>query len=257
VATVRRLAADSARRLAATGHAVADDFADAAARSVRTTMPSPDDLRDKLTLRYRVGVLWLGSEMVAEQRSAQEEHRQLEAVAAGLRLERREREARQRTVQQELWEAEERMRRRLAAEEEERRREAEVKERLRTLKLEAARERLQEALNPIEDGARQLHAAVHEAAGAIRTALAKHGHLPGGSARRARELTRWFRLMAWQSEPELEALLTELELLAARPAGRRRPDPGALDEVLGDIIGRCYADARALTEPTRMTALEL
>ena len=50
------------------------------------------------------------------------------------------------------------------AEEEERQHEAAIKERLRQLKLEAARERLQEALSPIEEGAQQLHAAVFEAA---------------------------------------------------------------------------------------------
>ena len=59
------------------------------------------------------------------------------------------------------------------AEEEERRREAAVKERLRQLKLEAARERLQEALSPLEEGARQLHAAVFEAATAIRSLAAE------------------------------------------------------------------------------------
>ncbi len=44
-------------------------------------------------------------------------------------------------------------RRELRSEEEEWRREAAVKERLRQLKLEAARERLQEALSPLEEGA--------------------------------------------------------------------------------------------------------
>ena len=62
-----------------------------------------------------------------------------------------------------------------------RRREAEVKERLRGLKLEAAKERLQETLSPIEEGAQQLHAAVFEAATAIRASLRKYGTLPGGS----------------------------------------------------------------------------
>ncbi len=132
-----------------------------------------------------------------------------------------------------------------------------MKERLRHLRLEAARERLQEAMSPLEEGAKQLHAAVYEAAAAIQAALQKHGRLPGGSARRARELARWFRLMNWQGDAELDALLAELERLAARGAGRTRPDPAALDEVLGDIVARCYADARALTEAHRMAALEL
>src|SRR4029077_17899526 len=101
----------------------------------------------------------------------------------------------ERIVQEELWVVQERHRRELHSEEEEQRQEAAVKERLRQLKLEAARERLQEALSPLEEGARQLNAAVFEASTAIRTSLQKHQALHGSSAKKARELSRWFRLM--------------------------------------------------------------
>src|SRR5438128_11233746 len=90
----------------------------------------------------------LGSEMLAEQRKAAEERRQLEAIEAEQNLEQRRQQTRERSVQEELWVVQERRRRELHSEEEERRREAAVKERLRQLKLEAARERLQEALSP-------------------------------------------------------------------------------------------------------------
>lgn len=63
--------------------------------------------------------------------------------------------------------------------------------------------------------------------------------------------------MQWQSDDELEALLTELEQLASRPAGKSKRDKGPIDQVLGDIVELCYADARALAEPHRMAALEL
>ena len=257
IETILRLADDSARRLIATGHIVPEGYRDVIARGIDAAVPSPDDLRDKLTLRYRVGVVLLGSEMVAEQRRVREERSRVEELEATVRLERQQQRARERLVQEELWAKEERIRHRLLAEEEERRREAEVKERLRGLKLEAAKERLQEALSPIEEGAQQLHAAVFEAATAIRASLRKHGTLPGGSVRRARELTRWFRLMNWQSDQQLETLLTELEGLASRPAGKRKRDPGPIDQILGDIVELCYADARAFAEPHRMVALEL
>ncbi|MGH2461321.1 MAG: hypothetical protein ACRDIY_20875 [Chloroflexota bacterium] len=160
-------------------------------------------------------------------------------------------------IQEELWAEQERIRGRLRSEEEEHRREAAVKERLRTLKIEAAKERLREALSPLEEGAKQLHAAVYEAATAIREALQKHQHLPGASAKRARELGHWFRLMNWTSDQQLEALVQELEHLASQPTGKRKRDLGPIDQVLGDIISLCYADARALAEPHRMGALEL
>ena len=48
-----------------------------------------------------------------------------------------------------------------------------------------------------------------------------------------------------------------VEALANRPAGKRKRPAGPIDQVLGDIVERCYADARALAEPNRMGALEL
>ena len=63
--------------------------------------------------------------------------------------------------------------------------------------------------------------------------------------------------MNWQSDRQLESLVAELESMASRPGAKRKPEVGPLDQVLGDIIEICYADARALAEPTRMGALEL
>src|SRR5262252_2567980 len=51
-----QLAADSTRRLEATGHPVSNDFADFVLRGVMTALPAPETLREKLSLRYRVGV---------------------------------------------------------------------------------------------------------------------------------------------------------------------------------------------------------
>lgn len=251
------LAADSARRLEATGQAIPEDFPEAVVQGVLAAFPRPDDLQEKITLRYRVGVILLGSEFLAEQRKACEERRRLEEAEAELRLEQRRQETRERLIQEELWVEQERLRRQLQAEEDERRREAEVKNRLRRLKLDAARERLQETMSPLEEGAKQLHAAVYEAAAAMRASLQKHHYLHGASAKRARELACWFKVMNWQSDQQLETLIAELEQLASQPTGKRKRDPGPLDQVLGDIIDLCYADARMLAEPHRMGALEL
>ena len=257
VETFLRLASDSACRLEATGHLIPEGFEEAVVRSVLDAFPTPDDLRNRLQLRYRIGVLLLGSEMLSEQRRAREERRALEATEAAFRLDRQQEAAREREIQIELWAAEERVRRQLTDEADDRRREQEVKERLRQLKLQAARERIEETMSPLEEGAKQLHAAVYEAATAIQTSLQQNQALCGASAKRARELVRWFGLMNWQSDVELEALLAELEHLASRPTGKRKRDPGPIDEVLSDIIERCYADARELAEPHRMGALEL
>jgi len=257
VQTFLQLAADSIRRLEATGQSVPAGFEDVMVQGVLAAIPKPEDLREKLVLRYRVGVVLLGSEMLAEQREAREERRRLEEAETDLRLERQRRDAQERVLQRELWAGEERIRPQLRVEEEERRREAEVKERLRRLKLDAARERLQDTMSPLEEGAKQLHTAIYQSASAIRASLQRHQYLPGSSAKRARELTRWYKLMNWQSDEQLETLIGELESLARRPTGKRKRDTGAIDQVLGDIVELCYTDARALTEPGRMGALEL
>ena len=253
-----RLAADSVRRLEATGQPVPAGFEDALVREVLAALPEPDQLRERLVLRYRIGVLYLGSEFLGEQRRAAEERRRLEAVEAERQLEAAQVSARQRLVQEEFWVEQERVRSQLRVEQEESRREAEVKERLRQLKLQAARERLQDTLSPIEEGARQLHATVFEAAMAIRESLRKNDALHGSSARKVRDLARWFSAMNWQDDRQLEALIGELEGLASRPTSKKRKrDPGPIKDVLQDIITLTYEDARVVLEPSRLDALEL
>jgi hypothetical protein len=256
--TFRQLAADSARRLAATGQSVPAAFEEAVTGEVLASLPTPDALRQQLTLQYRVGVMQLGSEMWAEARLAADERRRAQEADSEAHLARQRTETAERLVQEQFWGERERLRRQLQAEEQERQREAAVKERLRQLKLEAARDRLQEALSPLEEGARQLHTAVYEAASAIRASLQKHQALRGPSARKVRELCQWYSMMNWQGDDQLEALVGELEQLATAPAGRnRKRDPTPIDQVLSDIVALTYADARALAEPNRMAGLEL
>jgi hypothetical protein len=255
--TFRQLASDSARRLAATDLPVADDFVDTVVLGVAAALPTPQLLRERLSLRFRIGVVQLGSELWAEQRRAAQERRNFDAAVAERRLIEQRELAEQRSIQDELWSNQERQRRQMAAEDEERRREADIKERLRQLKLDAARERLDEALSPLQEGAQQLHARVFDAATSIRDSLQKHQALRGSSARSARNICKWFRLMNWTDDRQLETLIEELEQLATAPVSKGKRNPKPIERVLGDIIALTNADARALTEPNRMAGLEL
>jgi len=253
-----QLATDSMRRLEATGHPASSDFVEFIVRGVLAALPTPEILRERLSLRYRVGVIQLGSEMLAEQRRAAEERQRIEAIDLERQSDQRRRAAEDRVIQEQLWSEQQRLRQQRLAEEEELRREATIKEQLRQLKLRAARERLEEALSPLEEGAQQLHAAVFEAATALRNSLQKNQALRGSSARKARELCKWFLLMNWTGDQQLERLIGELEQLASAPVPRARMrDPKPLEQVLGDIIALTYAGARALNEPNRMAGLEL
>ncbi len=258
LATFSELAEDSIRRLAATGHPVPDDFVGVLVRGVHEALPKPDTLRAQLSLRYRVGVLQLGSELLGEQRRAAEERQRLQAVDADWRLEQQRQDIQRRVLQEGLWSEQERLRMQRAAEEDDRRREAAIKEQLRQLKLQAARERLESTLSPLQEGAQQLRAVVYDAATTLRSSLEKNQALRGSSARKARDLCKWFRLMDWTGDENLEVLVRELEQLATAPIARaRKRDPKPLESVLRDIVALTYSDARAIVEPNRMAGLEL
>jgi hypothetical protein len=254
-----QVAADSVRRLAATNATVPADFEYQLINWALNAFPTRDELRNKLALRFQVGVILLGSEMLREQRMAAEERRLIERAEADRRIDQARAHVEEGIAQRQLWAAEESARRRLEAEESDRRSEAEVKERIRQMKIEAAREKLEEMLSPLQEGAAQLRAQIYESAVTMQEALQKHDFLPGATAKKARNLARWFRLMNFQSDAELEQLLDNLEQLAAKPTkkSKRRASNAAVREALDDIIQLCYRDARELAQPNRLAALEL
>ncbi|HEX8069312.1 MAG TPA: hypothetical protein VF546_05140 [Pyrinomonadaceae bacterium] len=257
--TFTALAEDSAQRLLATGTVVDGGFRERIINGVLDALPGEEELRDKLSLRYQVGVILLGSEMLREQRLALAERHRIERAEAIREQERSEERAAAAVVQQQLWAEQESARLRLVAQREELAREQAVKERIRQLKLDAAREKLQETLSPLQEGAAQLRAQVYESAVKMHEALAQKEFLPGATAKKARNMARWFRLMNFQSDDELERLVVSLERLAAKPDSRKKrmAESASVKAVLDDIIELTYRDAQALTQPSRMTALEL
>lgn len=256
--TFAKLGTDSFQRLLATGLVPPAGFRERIANGVLDALPSEDELRHKLRLRYQVGVILLGSEMLREQRAALVEKQRLAQAEAETAVAQQQIRVAEAAVQQQLWAEQESTRLRLEAEAEERRREAEVKERLRQLKLAAAREKLNEVLSPMQEGAAQLRAQVYESAVAMHAALLKHDFLPGATAKKARQLAQWFRLMNFQSDAELEGLLTQLEGLAAKSAGKKRSRPShpEVKAALDDILTLCYRDAQTVANPGRLGALE-
>jgi hypothetical protein len=120
---------------------VSSDFVEVMVRGVLAALPTPEILRERLSLRYRVGVIQLGSEMLAEQRRAAEERERIEAIDQERQSDQRRRIAEDRVVQEQLWSEQQRLRQQRLAEEGELRREVAIKEQLRQLKLRAARER--------------------------------------------------------------------------------------------------------------------
>lgn len=258
--TFTRLADESKQRLLSTGIVVGTGFSERVINSVLDALPGEEELQNKLSLRYQVGVILLGSEMLRERRLAIEERNLIERAETEHTLTQSEARNAEAIIQHRLWSERESSRLRLVAESENLAKESEVKERIRQMKLEAAREKLQETLNPLQEGAAQLRSQVYESATAMHEALAKNDFLPGATARKARNMARWFRLMNFQSDKELEHLINDLEQLATKKKSRRKSQTANTNEVktvLDDIIELCYRDAYELIQPNRLNALEL
>lgn len=258
--TFTKLADESRQRLLATGIIVESGFREKIINGVLDALPSEEEIENKLSLRYQVGVILLGSEMLREQRLAIEERNCIEQAQTHHALAQTEARNQEAIIQHRLWSEKESSRLRLVAESEDLAREAQVKERIRQMKLEAAREKLQETLNPLQEGAAQLRSQVYESAIAMHEALTKNDFLPGATAKKARNMARWFRLMNFQSDSELESLINDLEQLATKKDGKRKSQTANTNEVkaaLDDIIELCYRDANELTQPNRLNALEL
>ena len=165
---------------------------------------------------------------------------------------------RERQQLEQVWQAQEQQHLRLVAEQDEQRREAEIKERIRQMKLDAAREKLQETLSPLQEGAAQLRSQIYDAAAAMREALQKHDFVPGATAKKARNLTRWFRLMNFSSDAELDQLLGQLDQLTQKSTGKtkQRSSNAAVKAVLDEIVQVCAQDVQALGQTDRLAALE-
>ncbi len=249
------LAANSRRLLIASGADLPPAFEEAFVGRMVGRIPAPEEVERRLTLSYVLRSLDLGSEMLAEQRAAAEERGRLRLVEQAQKLERERLQAEEQVLQRELWASEERLRRRIEEEERERRREEEVREEMRRDKLEAHREMLKSVRDPYQEGIEQLHATVHECVVALRQGL-QEGHL---EAKKAREMARLYKLMNFTGEPELDALVEELERLVrqAQWDGKRKRDEGALERNFAEIIELTYRGARAATERSRADAIRL
>lgn len=260
-ATFTTLAEDSARRITATTgvpfetDAAREEFCTRIIEGALALVPSRSDIEHALSLRFKPGVILLGSEMLAEQRRAAEERLRLTQVEAKTEIVESTVRERQRIEQISIFAEQERQQLQTQAVEEELRREEQAKERIRQLKLEAAREAMQETLSPLMEGMEQLHLKVYDAARQMLEALKEKEFVPGATAKSARELARWFRLMNFQNDEQLAKLVEELNQQASARKSSR--SPGDLSLVLGDIVRATHKRARAAMQRNRFDALEV
>lgn len=241
-----KLAEDSADRFQATTSEPFDraEFVNAVAAQAIGMVPTPAMIRDGLTIEMRPKVIILGSEVAAEQKLTRE-----------LRLEATRAETESRAIEIEAEARADIERLKVTSFEQDQRREREVKERIRDMKIEAARREAEEAVSPIKEGLAQITARICEAAQEMSVRLKDAKFVPGSLAKRARQMCEWYNLMNFTGDDSLEEVLAKLQDAAGREARQRSPE--AMRDALNDVLRATTVQSRKLLDEDRLSALEL
>lgn len=245
--TFRQLATDSAERLAATMKDEPFDregFIERTEKRAMDMVPTVAAIRDGMRIEMRPKVILLGSEMRAEQ-----------ARVAKIELEKQVTNKAQTEIAIEI-EAQEKIAEiKVKSTYEDEKREQELKERIRQIKIEAVRREVESSISPIKEGLDQLNATVYEAAKEMAEKLSDSKFVAGGTAKKAREMYRWFRLMNFTGDTEVETVLAELNKIASRDAKTRTS--AEMKEAVDAVIIATSKRARRLLKTEQLDALEL
>jgi hypothetical protein len=240
------LAEDSAKRLDATLEIPVnrEEFIANVVAHALGMIPTTDMIRDGLTITMKPKVIVLGSEMIAEQQKARElslETAKIEAEHQQVRLE-LDTKARIEQLKINDFELEQK-------------REREVKERIRQMKIEAAKEAASEAVSPIKEGLDQITAKIYEAACDMAEKMHTADFVPGALAKRARQMCEWYRLMNFTGDTSLEEVLERLQTAAGAPSKvRSRVE---MQSRFNDVLRATSLQSKRLLDEDRLSALEI
>lgn len=241
-----KLAEDSADRFQATTDEPFDraEFINAVVAQAIGMVPTKEMIRDGLVITMKPKVIVLGSEMIAERNLARTLALETEKVDVERTMLELEVDSRRRIEQLKVNEAAE-----------ETRREREVKERIRNMKIEAARREAEEAVSPVKEGFAQIAAKILEAATEMSERLKDAKFVPGSLAKRARQMCEWYSLMNFTGDTSLEDVLNKLENAAGREVKRRSPEE--MRTALNDLLRLTSVQSKKLLDEDRLSALEL
>ena len=246
-ATFRELATDSAERLAATIKDEPFDREEFIEKTILKAMqmiPTVTAIRDGMRIEMKPKVILLGSEMRAEQ-----------ARVAKLELEANIANKAKAEIAIEIEANKEIAEIKVKSAYEDEKRERELRERIRQIKIEAVKREMETTLSPLKEGLDQLNSTIYEAAREMAEKLNDSKFVPGGTAKRAREMYRWFKLMNFTQDEEVETVLAELDKIASRDAKERTP--AEMKEAVDAVILATSKRARKLLKTEQLDALEL
>ncbi len=245
--TFRTLAKDSAERLSVTLKDEPFDregFIETTTQKAMAMIPTIPAIRDGMRISMRPKVILLGSEMRAEQ-----------AKTAKLELEKQLTNQAQTEIALELDAQKTVAEMLIQSAFDDEKREQELKMRIRQIKIEAVKREVEAGLSPIKEGLEQLNNTIYEAASEMAEKLSDSKHVPGGTAKKAREMYRWFKLMNFTRDAEVEKVLAELNKIASQDAKTRTP--AEMKEAVDAVIIATSKRARKLLKTDQLDALEL
>ncbi|MGC2236057.1 MAG: hypothetical protein WA584_07840 [Pyrinomonadaceae bacterium] len=245
--TFQKLATDSADRLAATVKDEPfdrDGFIQTTVARAMAMIPTVPAIRDGMRIQMRPKVILLGSEMRAEQ-----------ARVAKLDLETLESSKAQTEIALEIQTNKDIAEIKVKSVYEDEKREQELKERIRQIKIEAVKREVEAGLSPIKEGLDQLNNTIYEAAKEMAEKLNQAKFVSGGTAKKAREMYRWFKLMNFTGDAEIETVLAELNKIASRDAKTRTATE--MKEAVDQVILATSKRARKMLKTEQLDALEL
>ncbi len=246
--TFRQLATDSADRLAATALKDEpfnrDEFINMTVARAMGMIPTVATIRDGMRIEMRPKVILLGSEMRAEQ-----------VKSAQLQLETEQKRKAQTEIAIEIGAQREIAEIKVKTAFEDEKREQELKERIRQIKIEAVKREVETSISPLKEGLDQLNSTIYEAAKEMAEKLNDSKFVPGGTAKRAREMYRWFKLMNFTGDAEVETVLSELNKIANRDAKTRTA--AEMKEAVDQVILATSKRTRKLMKTEQLDALEL
>ena len=240
------IAKDSAKRLEATLDAPfdSDEFVFTVVSGAYSMIPTREMIRDGLSITLKPKVIVLGSEMIAEQNRSRELNLETERLDIESRAIRLELDTRTQIEQQKVTDFEQ-----------DQRREHEVKERIRQMKIEAAKDAANEAISPIKEGFDQITSKIFEAAQEMAGKLQNSEFVPGALAKRARQMCEWYQLMNFTNDSSLEEVLNNLQTAAGRDSKVRSTEE--MRSALGDVMRATTIQSKRLLDEDRLSALEI
>ena len=245
--TFRALAKDSAERLAATMKDEPfdrDEFINRTVQRAMDMVPSLAAIRDGMRIEMRPKVILLGSEMRAEQ-----------TRVAKLELDKQIAGKAQTEIAIEIEAQKEIAAIKVKSVAHDEKHEQELKERIRQIKIEAVKKEMEASISPLKEGLDQLNSTIYEAAKEMAEKLNDSKFVPGGTAKKAREIYRWFKLMNFTGDAEVETVLAELNKIASRDAKTRTA--AEMKEAVDAVIIATSKRARKLLKTAQLDALEL